>query len=39
MSVLLSIKEKYADAILSGEKIIEVRKSFPKRYCWRPDVL
>lgn len=32
MSVLLSIKEKYADAILSGEKTIEVRKSFPKRY-------
>ena len=32
MSVLLSIKEKYADAILSGEKTIEVRKSFPQRY-------
>ena len=32
MSVLLSIKEKNADAILSGEKTIEVRKSFPKRY-------
>lgn len=32
MSVLLSLKEKHADNILSGEKYIEVRKSFPKRY-------
>ena len=37
MNIVLSIKEKWAEKIYSGEKIIEWRKNAPINFIWSLD--